>query len=440
MAHDDVLVIGGGVIGVCAAYFLAAAGHAVTVLERAGEICPAGASSYGNAGIICPSDIVPLASPGVMDKGFRWMLDDTSPFFARPRLDARFARWLWLFNASCREERAAAARPVQAALGLAGRTLYDELTAGHEDEYGFSPTGWVTVCTTPEGLADTLRDAEDAQALGIASDVLSAEELVRRAPGVTAEAVGGTFTPANAFIDPKRFVRGLKERAQELGAIFLTETEVLGFSVRERRVRQVITTRGAYRCGTVVLAAGAWTPMLAGALRQTVEIEPAKGYSVDMARPSSWSESVLYLNEGAVCITPFEDRLRIAGTLELTGFDMSVNRRRVLGIERAAGRFMPALAGAEPIGLWRGLRPITPDGLPFIGRVPHLDNAIVAAGHCMLGITQGPASGKLVAQLVANETPQVDLWPLRLGRFARREEGATRPAPHKRTPMPPAGR
>jgi D-amino-acid dehydrogenase len=421
MANSEVLVIGGGVIGVCTAYYLAQAGHAVTVLERAEEICPAGASSYGNAGIICPSDIVPLASPGVMDKGLRWMLDDTSPFFARPRLDAGFARWLWLFRGSCREERATASRPVLTALGTASRGLYDELTAGREDEYGFRPTGWVTVCTTEEGLAETVREADEANTLGIASVVLDAEDVRARVPGVTTDALGGVFTPTNAFVDPKRFVRGIAKRAQDLGVAFHTETEVLGFTLSPRRVSAVVTTRGVYACQTVVLAAGVWTRALARSLGQSVEIEPAKGYSLDMKRPATCGASVLYLYEGAVCTTPFDDRIRVAGTLELTGFDMTVNRRRVLGIRRTAERFIPGLAESEPIGLWRGLRPITPDGLPFIGRVPHIDNAIVAAGHCMMGITQGPASGKLVAQLVARETPQIDLRPLRLDRFVRRD-------------------
>jgi D-amino-acid dehydrogenase len=422
VAIEGVLVIGGGVIGVCTAYYLAEAGHEVTVLEREEQICPASASSYGNAGIICPSDVVPLAAPGVLGKGMAWMLDDTSPFFARPRADLGFARWLALFRAACTAERARQAKPALRALGVASRALYDELVAGHEADYGFSPTGWITVCTTRDGLDESRHEAAETAPLGVVSEMLDAAELRRRVPGLTADAVGAVFNPENAFVDPRRFVRGLRERAAQLGARFVTEAEVLGFRAGRGRVQAAVTTRGEIPCRQVVLAAGVDTPALARTLAQrgtgTVPlIEPGKGYSIDLPRTTGAGDAVLYLYEGAICVTPFAEILRVAGTLELTGFDRRVNRRRVEGIRRAAARYLPETAGVAPLRLWRGLRPLTPDGLPFIDRLMHLDNVLVAAGHCMMGITYGPATGKLVAQLIAGDEPLTDPRPFRLDRF-----------------------
>jgi D-amino-acid dehydrogenase len=173
-----------------------------------------------------------------------------------------------------------------------------------------------------------------------------------------------------------------------------------------------VTTRGAFVAGQVVLAAGAWTPLLTRGLGLRLPIEPAKGYSVDVDRPADFPELPLYLGDAHVILTPLEDTLRMGGTLELSGWDMRVRPKRVARL-REGGRRAIGLPSDGPVRrLWRGPRPVTPDGLPAIGRVPGGDRVIVAAGHCMLGLSLAPATGRLVSELAAGSPPSIDLTPL----------------------------
>jgi len=216
---------------------------------------------------------------------------------------------------------------------------------------------------------------------------------------------------------PHLFVRELARLAGETGADIRTGHEALRIEATGGRVTRVVTTRGVFEPDTVVLAAGVWTVPVAGQLGLNLPIQAAKGYGLTVPRPEGVPDVPLYATERHVCVTPMGDVVRLAGTLELAGFDLSVRWRRVERIREGADRLIAGLGALEPTEVWRGLRPCTPDGLPIIGRSPRHDNVIVAAGHAMLGLGEGPITGRLVAQLVAGETPELDLDPLRVDRF-----------------------
>ncbi len=223
----------------------------------------------------------------------------------------------------------------------------------------------------------------------------------------------------DAQLDPALFVQGLAARVQQHGAVIYTRTEVIGFETDANRITAVKTTRGDFYPDQVVLATGAWSPKVVRDLRLKLPIQSAKGYSITVRRPDSCPRIPLMLGEAKVAMTPLGTTLRFAGTLELAGFDLTINRRRVDAIRRAVSEYLVGTSGTELIEIWRGLRPCTPDGLPMIGRCESFENLIVATGHAMLGISLGPITGTLVAQIACGEPATIDLTALQVERFGR---------------------
>jgi len=415
----DVLVIGGGVIGASCAYYLSLAGREVTLLERDEAVCPVGASSYANAGLVMPSDPVPLPSPGVLGEGMKWLLDSSSPLYIRPRPSPALARWLLGFVAASRESRVRRGMPVLRALGVEGRKAFDEVCVGGGVDAGYTPTGILSLYLSREALDAAAADAAPLEeSFGIEAEVWDAAAVHERVPAALPGVAGGVFTVEDGHVDPRALTRGMAGAAEERGATVRTATEALGFTREGRRVTGVVTTRGMVRAETVVLAAGVWSRRLARTLGVSLALQPAKGYSVTVPRPEGVpADLALYLPEGHACVTPFGDGLRFAGTLELSGMNDRVLTNRVAAIRRGAGRYFAGVATAPPLALWRGLRPMSPDGLPMIGRPRAYDNLVVATGHCMNGVMYGPVTGKLVAELLDGGATSVDLSLLAPERF-----------------------
>jgi D-amino-acid dehydrogenase len=409
-----IVVVGGGVVGVCAAYYLARRGLPVTLVEK-GDI--ASGSSYGNAGLIVPSHSIPLAAPGVLQQGLRWMLDPESPFYVRPRLRRDLVRWLLRFRRACTAEHVRRAIPIIHGLHCASLDLYRQLAALPGLDFGFRQDGVLAVFRTPAGLAHGRHEAAVLEAAGIRAAVLDRDGARALEPALRADVAGGIHFADDAHVTPDRFVRGLAGVAAGLGAHLCTGTEVLGFTARGRTLTSVETTRGDVAANQVVLAAGSWSADLARGLGIDLPLQPAKGYSITCDRPAAGPRMPLLLGELRAAVTPMGDALRFAGTLELAGLDLTINRRRVAAIRRGVPQYL-----AEPHytvrEIWRGLRPCSPDGLPYIGRPERYDNLIVATGHAMIGVSLGPITGALVAQLAARETPMLDLAPLAPDRFA----------------------
>ncbi len=411
----DILIIGGGVIGVCSAYYLAERGRQVTLVEQ-GEI--AHGSSYGNAGLIVPSHSVPLAAPGALSSGLKWLLDPESPFYIKPRFNFELFEWLLRFSLAAREGPMRRAIPVLRDLSRASIALYDELAALDGLEFGYQRKGALAIYRTQKGFAAGVEEVHLLGEFGIQAEVLNAARARELEPNMDEGIVGGVYHPGDAHLRPADFVRGLARQAGRRGVRLCTKTEVLGFETQGRWVVGVKTTRGEFRPDQIVLAAGAWSPVVARDLKLRVPIQAAKGYSLTFKRPEKCPTLPLMFGEARVIATPMGDVLRLAGTLELAGLDFSINRRRVAAIQRAAGAYLPrGLENMELLEIWRGLRPCTPDGLPLIGRARKFDNLFLAAGHAMLGMSLGPATGQLVAQMVCGQKPEIDPHPFRPERF-----------------------
>jgi len=410
----DAIVIGGGVVGAASAYFLAEGGARVLLLER-GEI--ASGASYGNAGWISPSHGTPLAAPGVIRQALRWLLDPESPFYVKPRLDLELVRWLFGFARAATAARALETMRLNRDLTLASQALTEKLAASPGVEFGFSSRGLVVVCESQAGLDSAGHELALLRDLGGDGRALTAADVRVLEPAVSEAIVGGVFFPADAHLQPERLVRCLVDQARARGARIATGHELLAIEREGRRVVRLVTTRGDFTAPEIVLAGGAWSPRIAAPLGLRIPVQSAKGYSVTVRCPPEFGGTPLLLSEAKVAVTPMGERLRFAGTLELAGLDLSVNLRRVRAILRAVDRFLPGLRREPALETWRGLRPLTPDDRPIIGRSRALENLVVATGHGMSGISQGVITGKLVAELVTGARPSLDLAPFSPDRF-----------------------
>ena len=412
----EILIVGGGAIGVCSAYYLNAVGKDVALVDK-GDICSG--CSYGNGGLVVPSHSMPLSAPGVVSQSLKWMLNPESPFYIKPRLDRDLIAWLWHFYRACNEKHVVRATPVIRAMNMASVALFEDLASLEGMDFGFEKRGTITAYRTERGLAKAVKDAGFLSEMGVETRVLNADEIVALNPGVRTRAIGGIYFPQDAHIVPHRFVQGLAEYVGEKGVRIHRETEVLGFETSHDRVVAVQTTRGDFRAEHVILAGGSWSPMIVKDLHINLPIQPAKGYSITFKRPDVCPVTPFSLGEAKVGVTPMGDMLRFAGTLELAGLDFSINERRVQAILKAVPEYFPDLNpdSLDMIETWCGLRPCTPDGVPFLGRAPGFENVIVAAGHAMIGISLGPVTGKLVAELISDEIPSVDLSALEVDRF-----------------------
>ena len=410
MTSPDVLVVGGGAIGASVAYELARAGARVTVLER--DAAPGGGCSYGNAGLICPSHAQPLPGPLALRQGPSWVLRRDSPLHMKPRP----ALVPWLARFARASTAAQAARGAATIRSLSLRSLERHAALADTLDTGFVQAGLLNVYETEEGLSSGREEARANAADGLAPAILSDDEARERAPGLRPGLAGAIHYERDAHCDPGRFVTAVTRAAVDAGATVRTGVEAFALRRRGRRVEGVETTVGVETAGEVVLAAGSWTPELARGVL-FVPVEAGKGYHVELPAPPEPPAMPVISHEARIVLTPLPGRMRVAGTLDLTGLDMAVDPARVDALVRAAGRIMPALAGARVRGVWRGLRPCAPDGLPIVGRTERLDNLILATAHAMMGLTLAPLTGDVVADLVRGRAPEVDTAPLRPDRF-----------------------
>ena len=363
---------------------------------------------------------MPLAQPGVVRQALRWMANPDSPFYIKPRLDMDLLRWLIQFWAASGQKRSERGIPVLRDLSYSSLELYDELDALQDINFQLERRGLINLCKTESGLAHCVAHGEHLARYGIKARALNRDEIAELEPNVETLAVGGVYYEEDRHLSPVRFVREMARHVSSNGVDIQTDTEVLGFKRTGRRIVGLRTTRGELEPAEVVLAAGSWSPGLVSELGLEVPIQPAKGYSATFVRPNPSPSMPLVCEEARFGVTPIGDTLRFAGTLELAGLDLSINERRVRAILNSVPEFLPELQTHEMelIEIRRGLRPCSPDGLPYIGRASGFENLTVAAGHAMIGVSLGPITGKLVAQIIAGQTPLIDMEPLRPDRFS----------------------
>ncbi len=408
-----VVIIGGGVIGLATAWYCRQRGMDVTVIDR--DPAARDGCSFGNAGMIVPSHFVPLASPGAIGLGLRWMWNPESPFYIRPRCSPDLLKWLWRFSRSCSRNHVEVSAPLLRDLHLASRQCYQELQTALPSGFGLKQKGLLMLCRTPEMLGEETETAELAERLGVLARVLDRDETAKTDPSIEMDICGSVYYPQDCHLSPSRLMDSLHRRLVDDGCRFVWEAEATGFSTSSRYIEAVKTTKAEIEGDQFVLCGGVWSTEVAGSLGLRLPMQAGKGYSVTLDRPVEQPEICSILTEARVAVTPIGSSLRFGGTMEIAGIDQSVADSRVRGIIRSVPKYFPKFSVADLEGLrpWVGLRPCSPDGLPYLGRTARWDNLVISTGHAMMGISLAPISGKLTSQLIEGQ-PKPDIKNLEL--------------------------
>lgn len=411
------IVVGGGVIGICCAYFLARRGARVTVLER-DEIGKG--ASYGNAGSIAPGHL-PINKPGRVRQALKSLFDPLSPLYVAPRLDPALAHWLWMFSRTCTEAHLESAMRAMAPLGHASRAIFDELAEQEKIDCCFQRNGYYEIYLTPHGLASGEKEAALIGRHGFHPEIISGDALREREPAVNNQVLGGVFYPEAATLNPYRFVTEMANRAERHGAILRTRTEIADVLTGDGRVRGIRTRAGeVVEAGGVVLAMGAYNAALIQKLGLPFPLQAGKGYHRDSSTTRGGAPQLrqaCVLGENSVFCTPMDGFVRFAGTLEFSGVNHEIRRPRLEQLTNASMRYLNGIDDSNFRSEWCGLRPCMSDGLPVVGPVPGHRGLFIATGHGMLGLTLGPITGRLIAESILDSAPSMDIAALRPDRF-----------------------
>ena len=367
--------------------------------------------------MVVPSHFIPLAAPGVISQGLKWMLDSKSPFFLRPRADLELARWVWTFFRHANARHVKRSEKLLRDLGLESRRLHVELA--RDEDFELVERGLLMLCQSEKGLQEEGELAAEAQRLGLDVEIFDRKRLREFEPNARVEALGGVWFKLDCHLSPMDFVAALRSAIAKAGGEFV-KGEGLDFQYSGEQVTGVKLHSGEILEGEqIVLAGGVATSTLAKKLHLRLPMQGGKGYSLTLKEPRQTLRNCSLLKEGRVAVTPMGSTLRVGGTMEICGEDTSVSQKRLQGVMEAFCRFYPEfqVGDFEGVKPWLGLRPCSPDGLPYLGKVPGKENVIVASGHSMLGLSLAPVTGMLVEKLVLGEASQIDLKLLNPARF-----------------------
>jgi D-amino-acid dehydrogenase len=415
-----VVIVGGGIIGLSAAYYSLLKGHSVTILERSKDDYDC--CSIGNAGMIVPSHFVPLAAPGMVGYGLKMLPHPDGPFAIKRSWNAEFMRWCLLFAQSSNEGHVDRSGPLLRDLNMASRQAYEELNKELCGGFDLQLGGLLMLVKSAHALEEEAQIAKRANALGIPATVVNPDEAAKIDTSITMNVAGGVYYPKDGHLSPQKLISALKSAVSRNGAELVSESEVTEFQHRKGKVFAASTSHGDFIADEFVLASGSWSAKVIRSLGLSIPLQPGKGYSLTLSNPTQLPKVCSILLEARVAVTPMGSQLRFGGTMEIGSFDRNTERRRVDGIIRAIPDYFPAFNADDfkNVDVWNGLRPCSPDGLPYVGRFSKYPNLLAAFGHAMMGVSLGPITGQLLAQLLSDEAPSYSLDLLNPDRFGRK--------------------
>jgi D-amino-acid dehydrogenase len=402
-----VIVAGGGVIGLCSAYYLSKAGHKVVVIDQ-GDLKHG--TSFGNAGYISPSHFIPLASPGIIAQGLQWMMSSSSPFYIKPRLDMDLIKWgltFWKRSGKSTMER----NVPHLNNMLQSRRLTSEIRDDLGNHFHMKEMGCLMLYKSASTEKHEIEMAQEAAAFNIETRVLSAREVQEMEPEVQVDVKGGVLYPIDAHLHPGDLMKTIYEYLLANGVEFYLNTSITGFEKEGRKVTKVLTDKGAFEGDEIVVATGSWISSHLKHLGIHLLLQAGKGYSMTFENISKNLHYPSILVDDRVAMTPMGGDLRMGGTMEISGIGSKMLIKRVVSIYKAAKSYFPDLPVEFPAEdkIWYGLRPLSPDGLPYLGRHSKYDNLVIAGGHAMLGISLAAGSGKLVEEIIRGEKLSMDI-------------------------------
>lgn len=409
----DILIVGAGIIGSSIGAELSRRGAKVCVIDKGavGKGC-----SYGNAGWMTPCFAMPLPMPGMLLKSMKWLMDPQSPLYIKPSLSWDLASWMIEFLKAMNETQAR--RAVECLVVLSQKSLQEYEKLGQKyPEIRFEKKGLLMVSRTEAGVAAAVEELNYVKSRNVPGRVLNADDIQEMEPALKAPLLGGVYFSQEAMAEPYLVVQALAKEIRSHGGEILENTELHDWEVSDGKITKVLTSAGEIEAGQVIMATGSWSKSMARMMRLRVPILGGKGYAMIVPPLEKQPKYPMMLVEKKIAITPRQNSLRIAGTLELVDQDFSITQKRVENIKRGAREFLHLPEDLQVQELWAGLRPCTPDGVPLIGRHRDVKNLVVAVGHQMLGLQSGTGTGMLVADIVENKTPFVDTAVLDPHRF-----------------------
>lgn len=403
----SIIIIGGGIIGLCSAYYLQKAGHQVTIVDQSN--LDSGAS-YVNAGYLSPSHIIPLSAPGVMKKGLKWMFNSSSPLYIKPRLDPDFLRWVLAFNKSCTTSHVNKAIPAIKSMSLLSQDLYDDIKRDEGFTFQYEKKGLLMLCQTDKMLEEEIRTAEIAKAEGLDAREMNLEAIKVLEPKVKMNVKGATFYQCDSHTTPHEFMEELKTYVLKAGVHINKNEKVEDVEISNAKIKSIITNKQVLKADEFVLAAGSWSHILSEKLGLKLLLQAGKGYRVNTTQPNEITIPAI-LAEAKVAVTPMNGFTRFAGTMEIAGINHNINPKRVEAIANAASKYYPeiTLSAEEKSKAASGLRPVSPDGLPYIGKSSKCNNLTIATGHAMMGWSMATATGKLVSEIIDDKKTSVSV-------------------------------
>ncbi len=400
---QKVIIIGGGIIGLSTAYYLNKAGAEVTVLDKGSidDNC-----SFGNAGMIVPSHFVPLAAPGMLEQGIRWMFDSKSPFYVRPTLNLDLVKWGLKFIKSATAAHVNRSAVPLRDLSILSKALYQDIAKEPGFDFGLANNGILMLYKTEKAGEEEVHLAEKARALGLDVEALSAEQARALQPQLNLDVAGAVHYRCDSHLAPHVLMRRLTAYLETAGVKISRGSEVIKIDHQQAKITNIHTHTETFQADEVVIAGGAWSPAITKLIGLNVPLMPGKGYSFMYDEPQQRMSIASLLMEARVSVTPMGNQVRFGGTMELGAMNNKVNMNRVKGIVEAIPKYFPDLSPAIPEAekIWHGFRPCSPDGLPYIGRSGKYQNLLVAGGHGMMGLSLGPATGKLITEMIQGHT------------------------------------
>ena len=400
-------IIGGGIVGLCSAYFLRKEGHEVFIFNDKKEFNDGGAS-YVNAGYIVPSHFISMANSDMIKKGIKWMFSPSSPFYIKPRFDLDLILWLWYFYKSSNKKKVESSISSLKNINLFSKDLYETILSSGDFSFDYNKNGLLMLYKNESVGEAEWSVGQRAIQEGLDVRLLSLNEVKKLEPKVDLDIKGAVHYLCDAHMTPNQFMSQIKSYLVKQGVIFYKEG-VEDFTLKSKTISNIITRNSNLELDEVVLAAGSWSSSLGNKLKISIPLQAGKGYCINISKDLNIAMPAI-LCEKKVAVTPMNSFTRFSGAMELSGIENKINSIRVDSILDGAKSYYKNLNFAkEELSIFCGLRPCSPDGLAYIGRTKKYKNLTIATGHCMMGWSLGPASGKLVSEIISNYKTSLNL-------------------------------
>ena len=396
-----IVIIGGGIIGLCTAYYLNEKGHNVTIVDKSDMNS---GTSYVNAGYLSPSHLIPLASPDSLKNGLKWMFDSKSPLYIKPRFNLSLLNWMYAFAKSSSNSHVNKSIPLIKDITLLSQKLYDEIKQKSYFNFHYEKKGLLMLCKSQKYLDSESKLVDTAVSHGLNAKMVTKSDLKKIEPNIEIDAIGGSYFNCDFHTTPNEFMSEMKKYLKISGVKIIKNTKITDINIKNGIIKNINSFENKIYADEFILCAGSWSNLLSKKLNLNLLLQAGKGYSINILDKTKITIPAI-LSEAKVAVTPMNGFTRIAGTMEIAGINKNISKARVDTIVKLSKNYYPELniKSTDVNNVSSGLRPVSPDGLPYIGRSSKCDNLIIATGHAMMGWSMATATGLIVSEILEDK-------------------------------------